>query len=147
MSLNRENQERSRKMRLQIRKLGQKMCHIPKFMTLQSRKHLFFFFFPDRGRSSLSATKLCRQYLTTMIAILPPTSPTTVIGGFSLAIITAKESILCDLWENFQEETWSAFHLIQTVDWVKWVEKKFCNLGKSAGRITGLWFNSENNFC
>lgn len=27
-----------------------------------------------------------------MMAILPPTSPTTVIGGFSLAIITAKES-------------------------------------------------------
>lgn len=28
--------------------------------------------------------------LTTMMAILPPTSPTTVIGGFSLAIITGK---------------------------------------------------------
>lgn len=27
-----------------------------------------------------------------MMAILPPTSPTTVMGGFSLAIITAKES-------------------------------------------------------
>lgn len=32
------------------------------------------------------------QHLTTMMAILPPTSPTTVMGGFSLAIITAKES-------------------------------------------------------
>jgi hypothetical protein len=30
-------------------------------------------------------------FLTTMMAILPPTSPTTVIGGFSLAIITEKE--------------------------------------------------------
>lgn len=29
--------------------------------------------------------------LTTMMAIRPPTSPTTVIGGFSLAIITARE--------------------------------------------------------
>lgn len=28
---------------------------------------------------------------TTMMAILPPTSPTTVIGGFSLAIITKEE--------------------------------------------------------
>lgn len=31
-----------------------------------------------------------RTVRTTMIAMLPPTSPTTVIGGFSLAIITGK---------------------------------------------------------
>ena len=30
------------------------------------------------------------EILTTMMAILPPTSPTTVMGGFSLAIITAE---------------------------------------------------------
>lgn len=31
------------------------------------------------------------RFLTTMMAILPPTSPTTVIGGFSLAINTKKK--------------------------------------------------------
>lgn len=37
------------------------------------------------------------------MAILPPTSPTTVMGGFSLAIITAKESRTGYLGEHVEE--------------------------------------------
>lgn len=36
-------------------------------------------------------TKDDDEFHTTMIAMRPPTSPTTVIGGFSLAIITRKQ--------------------------------------------------------
>lgn len=41
-----------------------------------------------------SVSPLCMNTMmhghTTIIAMRPPTSPTTVIGGFSLAIITSK---------------------------------------------------------
>lgn len=43
------------------------------------------------GSVSFWGLKNKNMYLTTMMAILPPTSPTTVMGGFSLAIITGKE--------------------------------------------------------
>lgn len=73
-----------------------------------------------------------------MMAILPPTSPTTVMGGFSLAIITEKESTTRYLWEHFEDVLCTVFHLMEnSVDWVKWVEKLFCDLGKSAPRI--MW--------
>lgn len=61
-----------------------------------------------------------------MMAILPPTSPTTVIGGFSLAIITAKESrsgYLCTPLNDGQRCLIPK--QIGKVDWVKWVERVF----------------------
>lgn len=63
------------------------------------------------------------QLLTTMMAILPPTSPTTVMGGFSLAIITEMESRFRYLREHCPDCKISE-------DWVKWVKKKFCALCK-----------------
>lgn len=61
-----------------------------------------------------------------MMAILPPTSPTTVIGGFSLAIITVKESrdgYLCTPANDGQKRLIPK--QIGKADWVKWVENVF----------------------
>lgn len=49
-----------------------------------------------------------------MMAILPPTSPTTVIGGFSLAIITAKERKTGYHWEEQEEELFLKFYMIKS---------------------------------
>lgn len=49
-----------------------------------------------------------------MMAILPPTSPTTVIGGFSLAIITAKEKRAGYHWEEQEEDLFSQFYMIKS---------------------------------
>lgn len=56
---------------------------------------------------------------TTMMAILPPTSPTTVIGGFSLAIITKEEGKkrvqVTQAWvkppQFYQTRGWTIKHL------------------------------------
>lgn len=45
--------------------------------------------------SWLKIIQIEAQGLTTMMAILPPTSPTTVMGGFSFAIITERHR-----WKN-----------------------------------------------
>lgn len=84
--------------------------------------------------------------LTTMMAIRPPTSPTTVIGGFSLAIITARE----------QERRLSGEATaggggplalralrdqkrVSAADWVKWVEKMLiCRDRQRPRNETGL---------
>lgn len=62
-----------------------------------------------------------------MMAILPPTSPTTVIGGFSLAIITAKGKqrwlYLCTPANGRQRCLIPK--QIGKVDEVKWVERVF----------------------
>lgn len=49
-----------------------------------------------------------------MMAILPPTSPTTVIGGFSLAIITVKERRTGYHWEEQEEDLSSKFYMINS---------------------------------
>lgn len=83
----------------------------------------------------------CLQHLTTMMAILPPTSPTTVMGGFSLAIITEKEKM-----KRLPVRTLLRGYVYCispnqkdiSVDWVKWVEKIFCNLGNCTPQIVRL---------
>lgn len=65
-------------------------------------------------------------FLTTMMAMRPPTSPTTVMGGFSLAIITIKTNInWC--FTSFQEIVFytesNQSHSIIKVDWVRWGKK------------------------
>lgn len=98
-----------------------------------------------RPASQPEENSLC---LTTMMAIRPPTSPTTVIGGFSLAIITARE----------QERRLSGEATagggggrplalralgdqkrVSAADWVKWVEKMLiCRDRQRPRNETGL---------
>ena len=69
------------------------LYYIPKvlFEVVRTSEHFIWDWFDKKKNISPSFCPKMRQVRTTMMAILPPTSPTTFMGGFSLAAITARK--------------------------------------------------------